>query len=539
MQTTTYQYVFYSAFGSHTRQPRSNPSATFVNIPGATEPSPISLVLGSMFQASPAPASYPGSGGITYEFAFMNVSGLAEGGRTSYNSAVPPPAGTVGTANINVLVVYVETGGGGSGPTAATIDAFDETKGTLVDDTFVNVVNQNGSANPVETKNGNVDGYVDTANAEIIQAYPLINPDNGTFDKWGIFYQGNPATSVSPATPTQLNVAAGDEPYAFALYRSPVVLPCPYVTGGIHSADIVLYDLTTGLPITATETNGDSALQPDTLYGLAAIVHNDTAVDCINTDVSFWEIPGGTGTAAVLLNTQRITLIPAYSTVEVRSAVNFTSGSSPAYPSTHNCAGVSVYNYISGCCNNATTAAEFNALSNNSGQPGCVAWRNTDTMWVFPGLPFHIRLGLGESQLIVGPDPVQIQVQTKHVPLGWQNESEVKKLAGVLKAAGARINSPLYLLPDLQHTLKEIDLEPKVTIKGNGKLKEKDQKYSLDQEKGKSTEYEVSGKIPATAKTGEVFLVTVTAHYPPTKGVAAKSVGFLEVLLVTDKISKK
>ena len=537
MQTTTYQYVLYTSTGSHTRQPRAVPAAAFINVPGATEPSPIHLVEGSMFQANPAPESYPGAGGVVYQFAFMNVSGLAEGGRISYDHAVPPPAGTVGSSDINVLVVYVELGGGGGngGPTATTIDAFDETLGVLVNDTFVKVFDGGGSSNPTQTTNGNVDGYVDTTNAEVIQALSPINPSNGTFDKWGFLYQSIAATMVDPADSTKLDAAAGDDSYAFAFYRSPVVLPCPYVTGGYTSPDIKLYDLATNLPVTLTDPSGYTSLQPNTLYGLSAVVHNDTDVDAINTDVTFWEIPDGAGIDAVLLNTQRVVVIPAHGSVEVRSAVNFMSGGSAAFPGVHNCAAVSVYNYIAGCCSEATTAAELIALSNIPGQPSCSAWRNTDAMTVNPGKIFHVVLGLGAYHRVFGPGPVEIQVEAKSVPLGWWNEKAVREAAGVFKAAGAQLNNPLYLLPGLQHTLKPVDLDTRVNQEGNGKLPEKNKRYILEHEKGKSTNFTVSGIVPVSARKGDIYLVNVTAHYPAHGKMGARAISFLEVLHVSDK----
>jgi len=542
MQTTTTQYVYFGTTGSHTRQPRTNPAAAFLAIPGVQNVTPLSLVEGSSFQPDLPPSSFQGSDGNTYQLAFMSVSGCIEGGSTWFPGTILP-TGTVGNANINVLVVYIVLGGGpGGGGSAATIDAFDETLGTLVDDTFVNVFDPSGTLNPGETQNGNVQGFVDTTDsAEQIQAlspslnYPSGTPTKRTFDKWGILYT-NGSTVVETTDPTKLLAAQDDSPYAFAFYKSPVVLPMPYVIGGYQSPDIILIDLTTGKPVTTLDPSGSTLLQPDTSYGLQAVIHNDDPnTDAVNTEVTFWEIPGGAGASAVLLDTQTGLIIPRGGSLTVTSSVNFSSGQSLSFPAVHNCAAVSVYNAIAGSCANATTAAELLALSNITGQPSCSAWRNTDSQSVSPGLPFHFGLGLGDIFHLYGLAPVEIQVQTHHVPPEWYNEPKVKEIAGLLKTAGVRASNPLFLLPSLQSTLKSVNLGTKVDLKEGGKLQELDHKYVLNHEKGKASNFEVSGAIPKTAKPGDVFLVNVTAHYPATDHIPAKVIGFLEILLVANK----
>ncbi len=544
MQTTTTQYVYFASVGSHTRQPRTAPASAFLGIPGVQATTPLSLVEGSTFQPDVPPSSFLGSDGNTYALAFLSVSGCIEGGSTWFPpvppaAAVPTPTGTVGNANIVVLVVYVQLGGGGGGGgSAATIDAFDETLGSLVDDTFVSVADPDGTPNPAETTNGNVQGYVDTTDsAETIQAlnpslnYPSGTPTNRTFDKWGILYTDG-ATAVG-ADPTQLIAAQGDDPYAFAFYKSPVVLPWPYVVGGYQSPDIILIDLVTGLPVTTLDPGGATLLQPNTAYGFQAVIHNDDPdTDAVNTAVSFWEVPGGAGVDAVLLDTQTGLIIPRGGSLVVTSSVNFISGQSAAFPSIHNCAAVSVYNAISGVCSNATTAAELLALSNVSGKPSCSAWRNTDSQWVSASLPFRVGLGLGGIDRLFGAAQVGIRVQTHYVPVAWHNAPKVKEVANVVRAAGVRPNQPLYLLPSLRSTLSNINLGTKVVLKDGGTLNARNDEYILNPEKGKTTTFEVSGTIPDSAKPGDVFLVNVAAHYPATKEIPAKVIEFLQVLLV-------
>ena len=173
---------------------------------------------GTSFQISAAalPASEVIGDG-TYNFSFVNISGLVEGSQTSFDNTVAPPAGTVGTNAITVLVVYLPSGGGGNGKySGAVIDAFDETTGSLVDDTFVNV-STNGAPDATQTTSGNVYGYVDTTdNTETITAIAHILPTNANFDKW--VNLGSPASLPAGVN---LTVDGGTSIYALAFYKNP------------------------------------------------------------------------------------------------------------------------------------------------------------------------------------------------------------------------------------------------------------------------------------------------------------------------------
>jgi hypothetical protein len=109
---------------------------------------------------------------------------------------------------------------------------------------------------------------------------------------------------------------------------------------------------------------------------------------------------------------------------------------------------------------------------------------------------------------------------------------EVREISGLLRSAGAQTNYPLYLLPGLQHVLRPVDLAINVDVKENDRLTKNDIWHFFNHEQGRSSAYTVSGVIPDTAKKGDTFLVTVTAHYPEVERVAAKSVNFLEFLHV-------
>lgn len=215
--TLTYQYVYFGYLGRHQRQPRSNPAGEFISL-GLPSGS-ATLAVGTHFSVSPVdlPATLP-VGGAVYTFAFVNVTGLVEGGMSS-TDINDPPGGTVGNAPVNVLVVYVPPSGSGGGDDwGATIDAFDETTGTLVNNTFIIANPDNG-----ETNDGNVNGFVDTtANTETITAIAHIIPSGlgGTVDahfhKWVNFNNANPAINGLAVTAQKQT-----SPYLLAFYNNP------------------------------------------------------------------------------------------------------------------------------------------------------------------------------------------------------------------------------------------------------------------------------------------------------------------------------
>ena len=214
MPTLTYQYVYFAS-GPHTRQPRSSSGpggfSLIQTLPGGT------LTSGDTFVASPQPASQVVAGN-TFPFSFMNVSGGKDGGVTSYSASAPPASVTVANANIVVLVVYAPEGGiGTGGGSGATIDSFDESTGSLFNDTFVTV---SPDAGGVLTKSGNVDGYVDTTNAETITALSPTSPTGVEFVQWLTL-----PNKVSTAA--ALAVLKGESLSALAFYKTPppVVIP--------------------------------------------------------------------------------------------------------------------------------------------------------------------------------------------------------------------------------------------------------------------------------------------------------------------------
>jgi hypothetical protein len=218
MPELTVNYVYYAGRGPHTRQPRNTGSyGGFTPIDSLSgslgtlgEGSTFNTTLGLMpNQVTDATVNPP----VTYTFAFVNVSGGTNGGQTSFDPNTPPGGATVGSAPIIVQVVYLPpTGVGGGSSTGASIDAFDETTGSLVDDTFVTVSpDPNGSL----TTSGNVDGWVATTNTETIAAYSHLVVSNVDFEKWV-------SVTGPPTPPAGLNFTAAQNTnyIVLALYKA-------------------------------------------------------------------------------------------------------------------------------------------------------------------------------------------------------------------------------------------------------------------------------------------------------------------------------
>jgi hypothetical protein len=219
--TVTYDYVYFAGGPGRTRQPRSSTGpggfTLISSLSGGT------LQTGDTFAAGAPPATAIVSG-ATYSFAFMSVSGGTPAGHTtpsgvnSFNSITPPPPVTVGSTPIVVLVVYVPPlgGGPGGGGSGASIDSFDEATGGLFNDTFVSVSPDPGG---LLTRSGNVNGYVDTTNAnETITALSPTSPTGVDFDRWVNLY---PQATGSTIAGAKLTVNKDAWVYALAFYKVP------------------------------------------------------------------------------------------------------------------------------------------------------------------------------------------------------------------------------------------------------------------------------------------------------------------------------
>jgi hypothetical protein len=221
----TYSYVYFGSSGRHERRPvRTAGGPGGFNLieqrPGGTVQTGDQFLIGI-----PLPATLSAHG-VTFEFAFVNVSGGSpSGSQVSFNNAEPPAFVTVESAPINVLSVYLPTGGGGSsggGEPGATIDSFDETTGSLFNDVFVSVAPDPGGA---LTASGNDFGFVDTARSE--EAITALSPTSSEvlFDQWHILSPPPAPIFPPPLRPVDKNLLAvgkGLSVTALAFYKAPV-----------------------------------------------------------------------------------------------------------------------------------------------------------------------------------------------------------------------------------------------------------------------------------------------------------------------------
>jgi hypothetical protein len=211
----TYSYVYFGAAGPHERRPVRTPGG-----PGGFEPisqkSGGTLQTGDQFQIGVPLPPTQSVGGVTYAFAFVNVSGgTPSGAQVSFDSTNPPPYVTVASSPINVLALYVPPpgrSGNGNGGSGATIDSFDETTGSLFNDIFVSVA---PDPEGILTASGNNQGYVDTTNSQ--EAITAISPTSSgvIFDQWRTLVP--PAPDAGPV----LTVGKGVSVIALAFYHAP------------------------------------------------------------------------------------------------------------------------------------------------------------------------------------------------------------------------------------------------------------------------------------------------------------------------------
>jgi hypothetical protein len=164
-----------------------------------------------------------------YDFRFGTVSGADDG------LVLFGPKDVDGTDNsfhvsgdsATVKVWYFLKGGGGgggNGGAGAQIDAIDEDINDVVDDDFVNVIDNNKKVNAALSAQANNDGFVPTTSAEDIQALGVL-PQHQTavFDKWGIVTDTDVKVLQSPDLP----VAAQSSEIALAFFKSPAAPPRP------------------------------------------------------------------------------------------------------------------------------------------------------------------------------------------------------------------------------------------------------------------------------------------------------------------------
>lgn len=222
--SVTYNYVYFGTIGKHQRQPRTVTNGGFTTIASLSGGQQST---GLTFQPGQLPAAEM-VGNQTYDFAFVTITGGVKtpGGPAvgvTSTTASAPPSVLVGTSDIVVLAVYIPVGGGpcpNCTSSGATIDSFDETTGSLFNDTFVKVA---PDANGALTQSGNVYGYVDTTgSAETITALSPTSPTGVNFSRWI-----NLGPTAASANGMALSVGKGVSSISLAFYDAPTGITPP------------------------------------------------------------------------------------------------------------------------------------------------------------------------------------------------------------------------------------------------------------------------------------------------------------------------
>ncbi|BAU53541.1 hypothetical protein [Mucilaginibacter gotjawali] len=542
MPNAIYNYVYYEPLavgGPVTRQNRiPASSSTYVPVPGIIVPPTNDLAPGSQFHPDMPPASHT-QGTTTYTFGFINVSGCGAG-QTSTNLANLPGSDPdnpllVGSQTINILAVYLASGisGPGGGGPGIYLDAFDETTGEFLDNFFVTgIAPDNGLTHNVNVY-GSL-GVVPATETVTAAANPMPTPavinSNANFDKWDILE----GAGSNPQVSGQNLIVTGNTPsnlVAFAFYQQPESV---YITGGYESPDIILFTpfSTTSIGTVVPVIGGDTKVLPGVSYGFAARIHNDSEFE-VSTKVTFWTIPEGVATIGQYLDTQ-VATVPAGGSTIVYSSVPFVNAGGI---DSHTCAAVSLFTPGTACSFNA------NSLSSATDIPrpdinvahSCSAWRNTDTLFVSPGAPWHIILGLGRVHHFDPVAEISIAVNVRHVAADFAKNDKVLEVVRANRAIYCK--TPPYLIPSLHEELPVTELKHEIIPVSKGRIEQHKEygRHIVQFENPAETEFKISGTVPGNAKPGEIYLVQVNAHYPRNGKQPSRIVSFLEALVVKGK----
>ena len=203
--------------------------------------------------------------------------------------------------------------------------------------------------------------------------------------------------------------------------------PDPYIGNGTYQTpDIILLDSSdTPAPVGGAPGGAwDTLLQPNTYYGIKAVIYNDSNVVAANTVVRFWHFPGGVGTAGSQIDKQTVT-VPPNGSILVSSATPFQSGG----VGQHECVAVSVANSESLYFNvDPTTATAVIdptiAHPSGSGHFGS-AWRNTNLIVLGMGMGW--RLPFQANFQGIERAPIKLVASATKVSADWERARDPAK----------------------------------------------------------------------------------------------------------------
>jgi hypothetical protein len=204
MPAVAYRYVVYPGFGApHARRPQraAGLSGGFdaTTLAARNSNPTYAAEIAVTVSVDEMPGTLRDALGKPYDFAFAHVSGAASAPQTAFTNTAAFQY-VVGSET-QVLFVYVPSGAVDAG---VSIDAFDITRGTLVDDDFVsvNVVRAGAfSSDPALTTSGNLDGWLPSPPANTIYgltASSHITDTNADFQGWHFAVSQTPPASPGP-----------------------------------------------------------------------------------------------------------------------------------------------------------------------------------------------------------------------------------------------------------------------------------------------------------------------------------------------------
>jgi len=237
-----------------------------------------------------APATYPYDG-LNYDFGFWSL--VASGAPLLYSDIhgrTPPPTVTLSGVNVilHATAYYVWDFGGGTGPNAAYIDAFDATLGEYIPDDFVDVAPDDEAQTLTIAAN---DGYLDTDNitTEIIKARsPVGRISQYQFEYWSPLGGVSAPADVPDPPGAEIIVHNADVLRALAIYETepPAVLQpispiLPILTVVPTDAGLALVPIGTGPEPVGPDVLRANLLAATKLADAARLVSGEARIELL------------------------------------------------------------------------------------------------------------------------------------------------------------------------------------------------------------------------------------------------------------------
>ena len=133
----------------------------------------------------------------------------------------------------------------------------------------------------------------------------------------------------------------------------------------------------------------------------------------------------------------------------------------------------------------------------------------------------------------IEPARVKLTVTANKVAVDWDRSGEIARIRKVVEGACSDRRLPLFLVPEIRAHLPSAECDLRIHVqKEEGTRSRNGAEHHVTVRHGESALFEVSGRIPNDARTGDIFLVNVAAHYPAARRRKEAIVEYLEVIYV-------